>query len=129
MGELLTPAERDEYLRGWKDRARARERVLERARAEALDKVRLAARLVRERYGVRRAVLFGSLVTGPFGEDSDIDLCVEGLPQSLYYPLYGDLERVLLPRRLHLVLWEDLHESEADRALRQEIEARGVELE
>lgn len=32
---------------------------------------------------------------------------------------------MLLPLRLHLVLWEDLAGAEADRALRREIEATG----
>ena len=32
--------------------------------------------------GVRRVVLFGSLVRGTFGERSDIDLAVEGLPDG-----------------------------------------------
>ncbi len=88
----------------------------------------MAASLAMSKYPVRRIVLFGSVVSGRFHEGSDVDLCVEGLPQNLYYPLVGDLEKALAPLRPHLVLAEDLGQDGADRALRDEILARGVVL-
>jgi hypothetical protein len=130
VAALLTPGERQHYAQGWSRRQKARKAALDRAREEALRKVQAAARVAREKYGVRRAVLFGSLARGTFTEGSDVDLCVEGLEdQGLYYPLYTDLERELLPLRLHLVLWEDLAgDLTGGEELRREIEARGVPL-
>jgi len=127
--DLFRPAEKEQYLQGWRERARGRAVALEQTRKDALAKASAAARLAREQYGIRRAVLFGSLAIGAFAEGSDVDLCVEGLgDQSLYYPLYGDMERLVRPLRLHLVLREDLSASGSDRDLLQEIETRGVEL-
>lgn len=129
MRPLLTEAERRHYLEGWRKRAREGEAARERARDLALAKARQAARVAREKYGIRRTVLFGSLAARAFDEDSDVDLCVEGIEsEGLYYSLHADLERELLPLRLHLVLWEDLDRNPPGRELRQEIEARGVDL-
>jgi len=129
MTALLTSSERQRYAQGWSRRRNARKAALDQAREEAFRKVQAAARVAREKYGVRRAVLFGSLAGGAFDEGSDVDLCVEGLQdQGLYYPLYTDLERELLPLRLHLVLWEDLASDPAGVELRREIEAKGVRL-
>ncbi|MBM4141784.1 MAG: nucleotidyltransferase domain-containing protein [Nitrospira sp.] len=47
--------------------------------------------LVRE-YNVSRVVLVGSLAEGErFGFHSDIDLCVKGLPDELYFKAVGEL--------------------------------------
>ena len=47
--------------------------------------------LIRE-YHVSRIVLIGSLVDKDrFGFHSDIDLCVEGLPDNLYFRALGEL--------------------------------------
>lgn len=52
---------------------------------------RLTAILI-EKYNVNRVILIGSL-TEParFGFHSDIDFCVEGLPDSLYFKAVGEL--------------------------------------
>lgn len=43
-------------------------------------------------YGVKRIILIGSLAEkNRFGFQSDIDLCVEGLPDNLYFKALGDL--------------------------------------
>jgi len=130
VAALLTPGERQRYAQGWSRRRKARKAALDRAREEALRRVQAAVRMAREKYGISRAVLFGSLACGTFDEGSDVDLCVEGLDdQELYYPLYADLERELLPLRLHLVLWEDLAgDPTGGEELRREIEAKGVPL-
>jgi len=44
------------------------------------------------KYNVRRIILIGSLVDKyRFGFHSDIDLCVEGLPDKLYFKAVGEL--------------------------------------
>ncbi len=58
----------------------------ERFSARAWEVAQTAARLLKERYGVRRVRVFGSLVhSGRFHEGSDIDLAVEGLPPANYW--------------------------------------------
>lgn len=45
-----------------------------------------------EKYDVNRIILIGSFAeAGRFGFHSDIDLCVEGLPDSLYFKAVGEL--------------------------------------
>jgi predicted nucleotidyltransferase len=41
--------------------------------------------LVLEKHGARRVILYGSFVRGDFRENSDFDLCVEGLSGSDYF--------------------------------------------
>ena len=41
--------------------------------------------------GCKEVYLFGSLVTGKYHENSDIDLGVKGIPDGIYLSLYGDL--------------------------------------
>lgn len=60
--------------------------------AHAWEVARQAARLLRERYGVRRARVFGSLVhPARFHPDSDVDLAVEGLETTDYWDALADV--------------------------------------
>ena len=67
----------------------AEEKVaLETARREA---EQAAAQLVKQ-HGVKRVILFGSVVRQRrLRPDSDIDLAVEGMPGESYYRIVGDL--------------------------------------
>lgn len=38
-----------------------------------------------EKYNVRKVILYGSFARGDFREDSDFDLCVEGLSSSDFF--------------------------------------------
>lgn len=60
-------------------RAAQEQAELERRRGEILSRVPSIVRILRERFGAARAVLFGSLVWGGFHDRSDVDLAVEGL--------------------------------------------------
>lgn len=80
-------------------------------REEALVVAEACATLLRERFGARRVILFGSLAgQGPWHECSDIDLAVEGLPPADFFPAYSAC-RDLLPQgmELDLVPLEDAH--------------------
>jgi hypothetical protein len=65
--------------------------VARRAEGQSREADRLTAllpaivRLLVERYGVRRVVLFGSLATGDLSGDLDIDLAVEGLDPAAHW--------------------------------------------
>lgn len=61
--------------------AARRQRLMQQARQDA---TQIAAMLRRE-FGVTRILLFGSLAKGTFGEASDIDLAVAGLPPDMLF--------------------------------------------
>ena len=47
--------------------------------------------------------LFGSLVTGRFGESPDVDLAVEALPPERYFGLLAELTTMASPIDVDLV--------------------------
>lgn len=71
-----------DYWRSRKSQRIARERVL--AQAAWVD-VEKATRLLKSQYGATKVIVFGSLVRDRFGEDSDIDLAVEGLESKDFF--------------------------------------------
>lgn len=74
------------YIRWLRQRASHPAVGDERLYAHALEVAGSAARLLRERYGVSRVRVFGSLVHGRwFHPGSDIDLAVEGLKPADYW--------------------------------------------
>lgn len=71
---------------------------------QALEAAASCARLLKERFGARRVILFGSIAgQGPWHERSDIDLAVEGLAPVDFFPAYSAC-RDLLPRGLEMDL-------------------------
>ncbi|MEZ4266211.1 MAG: nucleotidyltransferase domain-containing protein [Myxococcota bacterium] len=71
------------YIDGWRQRERALAAAAASWRRDRLSEAADAARQVRERFpSVRRVVLFGSLARGTAGPGSDVDLWLEGLPES-----------------------------------------------
>ena len=83
---------REEYVE-WLRRSatRARPEAEERL-ARAWPVARQAAQLLRERYGVLRVRVFGSLLhPGRFHTDSDVDLAVEGLAVDDYWDALADV--------------------------------------
>jgi len=91
-----------EYREAWDERLRREEKELERKRKLLLDKVRLCADKLRE-LGAGRVTVFGSLVTGGFRKDSDVDIAVEGLSPEAYFKALGLLEEILCDVRFDLV--------------------------
>lgn len=78
--------------------------LTEKRKEQALEAAEACIRLLKERFGARRVILFGSLVgQGPWHEQSDIDLAVEGLAPEEFFPAYSAC-RDLLPRGLELDL-------------------------
>jgi predicted nucleotidyltransferase len=93
-------------------------------RKRLLSLVRRAAAMLKERFGVRRVVLFGSLADEEwFQEDSDVDIAVEGLAPKDYWDAWELLEDVIRERLVDLVEIES-----AGVGLRQAIERYGIEL-
>lgn len=76
--------------------AKSREQVLEAAEA--------CRRLLREHFGARRVILFGSLAgQSPWHAQSDVDLAVEGLAPSVFFDAYSAC-RDILPQGVELDL-------------------------
>jgi len=73
------------YIR-WLRQATSRPTVKEKLYAHAWEVAQAAAQILKERYGVSRVRVFGSLVhSSRFHENSDIDLAVEGLKPDDYW--------------------------------------------
>jgi predicted nucleotidyltransferase len=82
----LSQLELEKYARTAQTRALARRAQLEARRNRAWAVARHAAVLLKEQFGAKRVVLFGSLTRGPgrFYARSDIDLAVWGLDERIY---------------------------------------------
>ncbi len=66
-----------QYKEAWDRKLKKEEKELSRKREFLIRKVRLCARKLKE-LGSKRVILFGSLATGRFRKDSDVDIAVEG---------------------------------------------------
>lgn len=69
---------------------------LEHRRQEALEAAERCAGMLKQRFGARRVVPFGSLVgDGPWHEDSDLDLAVEGLSSEALWEAEREVEPIV----------------------------------
>src|SRR5438105_4727804 len=106
-------------------RAAARQKELEARREQAWEVARRAAALLKQEFGVKRVVLFGSLARGPgrFYARSDVDLAVWKLDEQRYF---NAVARLL---DLDPEIGVDLVEAEyAKPSLKVAIEREGIEL-
>lgn len=98
-----------------------RERLSARYR-RAWDLARQAAKILRDRYGVTRVVVFGSLVKEElFHNRSDIDLAVWGMAEKEYYRAVAHLLTLDQEIGIDLIMVEA-----APAPLRKRIEDEGV---
>lgn len=98
---LQTPpvVEQEDVMAGYRATARRRwqdeARELEKRYAQARRVARVAADLLRERFGATRVLLFGSLAHGLwYSETSDIDLACEGLTSETYLLAVAHLQDI-----------------------------------
>ncbi len=110
------------YVAGY-DRRRDARRAEIRAQADAARALVPALADLCRGHGARRVRLFGSLVTGRFGETPDIDLAVDDLPPERFFDLLATLQVHAAPTEVDLV---DLADAPAE--LRARIEAEGMEV-
>ena len=95
-----------------------------RVRDRLLVRVRQAAGMLKAQFGVRRVVLFGSLVyASGFARESDVDMAIEGLGSDDYWRAWRAVEDIITDREVDLVEIET-----ATDALRRSIERYGLEL-
>ena len=50
----------------------------------------LEASSILRNYGAQKIILYGSLARGDYRADSDIDICVEGLPDKNYFRAFAE---------------------------------------
>jgi len=96
-----------------------------REREQLLGRVRKAAEALKNQFGARRVLLFGSLAQ-PFWfkQDSDVDLAVEGLKSGKdFWEAWHVVEEILADRLVDLIEIETAGES-----LRHAIQRYGSEL-
>lgn len=112
----------DEMAATWR-RRQAERKARSDARAQAIrERLPEAARVLRERYGARRVVLFGSFARGDTSERSDVDLAVAGIEHLGYFPALAELTG-LLDSPVDLVELE-----QAGASMLARIELEGIEL-
>jgi len=115
-----------EAMARYRRSALAREMALqeegERRHQAAWSVARRSARLLREKFGATRLIVFGSLAQGAwFGPHSDIDLAAEGIPAEAFWRAWCALDRPDLTVDIDLTAIESPPER-----LRDEIRHHGV---
>jgi predicted nucleotidyltransferase len=93
-------------------------------REQLLVRVRKVAAALKERFGARRVVLFGSLAHEAWCmPDSDVDLAVEGLTAEGFWQAWRLAEELISDRPVDLIDIETVGES-----MRRAINRHGIEL-
>jgi len=86
--------------------------------------VRKAAALIKEKFGVRRVILIGSLAHASwFTPESDVDIVVEGLANRWYWEAWKTLEDEVADRPVDLIDLENAAEP-----LKRAISRHGIDL-
>jgi predicted nucleotidyltransferase len=73
------------YIDYWRSRQAQRQAQVEIWEKAAWAEAKTAAALLREQFGATSVIVFGSLVRGRFGENSDIDLAVAGISKGDFF--------------------------------------------
>jgi predicted nucleotidyltransferase len=95
------------FVAKWKERQNERRLHLHSLAEAARKDLEKVVQVLTQQYGVRRAILFGSLSRGRFAEGSDIDIAVEGLNRADFYEALAAVNRVT-PHWVDLKPLEDL---------------------
>lgn len=108
----ITPKEMAVYRASARRQQSKRRQELIARRTRARKTASRAAALLKEQYGVRRVMLFGSLARNePFSFQSDIDLVVWGLDNRVYYRVVSQLLDLDPSIAIDLILAEDASDS------------------
>lgn len=112
----VSPEQTLEHLRHLERERRRRGNL----RAQRLrERLPAAVQMLRERYGITEAKLFGSLAAGGASSESDLDLAVQGLEPERFFEAMADVMEVI-GGPVDLVRVEETAGS-----LRERIEAEG----
>lgn len=120
---MVIPEDVKKYVSGWKKRKRKKEARLKRNQEEAYAKAKQIADLLKNKYAIKKVILFGSTVTGKYWEQSDIDIAILGLDDRKYMDIIWEASQIALPFSLDIVPLES-----ATKSLKRKIEREGVEI-
>jgi predicted nucleotidyltransferase len=99
----------------------ARKAEEKRKRDSAIEKAKVVAKALKERYDVKEVILFGSLIWRPdfFWKGTDIDLLVKGLKDERYFKALADISAISHPFNIDLIPFEKAWPSVKERALKE----------
>jgi predicted nucleotidyltransferase len=108
---------RIEYHSVWEEK----EAEEKRRRDLAIEKAKVVAKTLKERYNVKEVILFGSLIWRPdfLWRRTDIDLLVKGLKDGRYFEALADISGISHPFHIDLIPFEKAWPSMKERALRE----------
>ena len=107
-----------------KEREKRESKVRAQRKGQAWDSARRAAHLLREEYGAKRVVIFGSLAHGQwFTSWSDIDLAAWGIAPTRFYAAVAAVADLGFSFKIDLIDVETCRPS-----LKKIIEQEGIEL-
>lgn len=111
------------YVDAWRGRTRPQPTPEQIAARDALiAQAKAAARMLEEKYGATRVVLFGSLAHQAWFDDhTDVDIAVVGADD--YWKAWGDVEKFFPKRKIDLIDWDM-----ATDGLRRTINEDGIDL-
>lgn len=117
----LSVVERERIRAYWQERRAREEAGLRLRRHEALEKARLLAAWLKEKWGAKEVCLYGSLAREQgFDHLSDIDLFVVGLPTDAdYWRLLAEARELVRPFSPSIVPEEDALPSLRQKVLRE----------
>lgn len=80
------------YILAARKREQARQESLRQLQSRGIETAKRAARMLCQEFGVKRVVLFGSMLQPKIHANSDIDLAVWNLSKSDYFQAVGKLQ-------------------------------------
>ncbi|MBW1707502.1 MAG: nucleotidyltransferase domain-containing protein [Deltaproteobacteria bacterium] len=121
----MKPEEWRKFKPGRKVATRAAQsKYLKKRRAKGLELAKKASLLLRQRYGAKRVVLFGSLArTKTFSSWSDIDLAVWGIAPDKFFSAVAAVTGLSPDFRIDLVEPDTCRE-----AMKDSIQKHGIEI-
>jgi len=117
----ISEVERKRIRAYWKERREREEEGARRSRQEAWEKARMVAARLKEEWGAKQVLLYGSLAReGAFDHLSDIDLFVVGLPTGQdYWRMLAECRELARPFPVSIVPEEDAFPSLRQKVLRE----------
>jgi predicted nucleotidyltransferase len=114
--------ETTEYHSIWEERQAEENRK----RDLAIEKARVVAKILKEKYQAKEVILFGSLIWRPdfMWERTDIDLLVRGLKSEKYFKALADISIISHPFHVDLIPFE-----KASPSVKKRIVEEGLRLE
>lgn len=124
MTSSIPPEKLAAYKQHVAHREALRQASLDKRKEQAWAAAQAAAIALKQGFGARRVVLYGSLAHGAWWhEHSDIDLAAEGIAPEQFWRAWGAIEILAPGIEINLAALEDVKP-----AVRRSIEREGVEL-